>query len=459
MGTTNNHKGMVLVIDDEIRIGEAIKKALERCGYQVETVINGTLALERLKEASFEVVICDLKLPDMDGIQLLREIKENELDTAVIMITGYASVESAVSSMKLGAQEYICKPFKPEQIRAAVSKVLAQKNILDDRLQELYGHQIVIGKNSQMRNVFRLAQKVANNNANVLITGESGTGKEVVARTIHLFSPRAGRPFVTVNCAAIPEPLLESELFGHRKGAFTGATYTRKGSFELAHGGTIFLDEIGEMRVDMQAKILRVLDERKIKSVGAEEAFDIDVRVIAATNKNLEEEIRKGNFREDLFYRLNVIHIAIPPLREHKEDIPIFVNHFLQYYQEEMKKKTNGLSEEVMDLLMAYDWPGNIRELKNAIERAAILVENNSVIRKSHFPHQIQLLSSSTRKMSKEDDNADLKVIPPLKEIEIKYIKKVLAMCNGNKTKAAKLLGITPVTIWRKLGASLTTDK
>ena len=458
MDRSNNHKGNILVVDDEIRIGEAIKKALERSGYQVETAVNGTLALEKMKEAPFEVVICDLKLPDMDGVQLLREIKENQLDTTVIMVTGYATVESAISSIKLGAQEYICKPFKPEQIRAAVSEALEKRDILSDELQELYGHQIIVGKSPQMRKVFQMAQKVADNNSNVLITGESGTGKEVVARTTHAFSPRASKPFVTVNCAAIPETLLESELFGHRKGAFTGATYSRKGSFELAHGGTIFLDEIGEMKVDMQAKILRGLDERKVKRVGAEETIGIDVRVIAASNKNLEEEMRSGNFREDLFYRLNVIQIAIPPLREHKEDISILAHYFLKVYQEEMKKKINGFSEEVMNSLLAYDWPGNIRELKNAIERAAILVEKNSPLRKSHFPHQIQLLSPS-RCAKREGKEEGLKTIAPLKDMEIKYIEEVMEMCRGNKTKAARLLGITPVTIWRKLSKGLHSDR
>lgn len=464
MKATNNHKDKILVVDDEIRIGEAIKKALERSGYQVETAANGTLALEKLKETPFEVVICDLKLPDIDGVQLLREIKESELDTTVIMITGYASVESAISSIRLGAQEYICKPFKPEQIREAVSKALKQKNILDNELylnnglSGLYGNQIVVGKSLQMKRVFQLAQKVANNNSNVLITGESGTGKELVARTIHSFSPRANKPFVTINCAAIPETLLESELFGHRKGAFTGAAYTRKGSFELAHGGTIFLDEIGEMKVDMQAKILRALDDRKIKSVGAEETIDINVRVIAATNKNLEAEIRIGNFREDLFYRLNVIQINIPPLRDHREDIPILANHFLKIYQEEMKKRMNGFSEEVMNSLIAYDWPGNVRELRNAIERAAILVENNSLLRKSHFPDQIQLLNHR-RCTKKEGKGEELHFMAPLKDMEIKYIEKVLDICRGNKTKAAKLLGITPVTIWRKLSKESQSNK
>jgi len=295
-----------------------------------------------------------------------------------------------------------------------------------------------------MQQVFDLAARVAETDSSVLITGESGTGKEVVARVIHFRSPRANAPFVTVNCSAIPENLLESELFGHKKGAFTGAIYTKRGSFELANGGTFFLDEIGDMRVEMQAKILRVLEEKMVKKVGSEEEILVDVRVIAATNKNLSAEIHEGRFREDLFYRLNIVQIAIPPLREHKVDIPILARHFLKVFSTEMKKPVADFSEEALSLMTAYDWPGNVREVKNTVERAIIFASPGEMIRTSHFPPQLR--TEMTQRAP-----SPAKVFKTLAEAELDYLKEVLIACDGNKVKAAEILGISPSTIWRKL--------
>jgi DNA-binding NtrC family response regulator len=446
-------KGRILVVDDEERICEAVKKALERIGYAVETTQRALRALEKLQEDSFDMVICDIKMPEMDGIKLLDRIKEFDPSIVVVVITGYASIESAVESMKKGAQEYIPKPFSPSHLRLVVERAFEQRRLADENLylkgelKQLNGRDVVIGKSQAMQQVFELATKLAETDSSVLITGESGTGKEVVARLIHFYSLRANAPFVTVNCSAIPENLLESELFGHRKGAFTGALYTKRGSFELAEGGTFFLDEIGDMKLEMQAKILRVLEEKMVKKLGSEEEMLVDVRVIAATNKDLSAEIRASRFREDLFYRLNIVQIAIPPLRDHKVDIPILARHFLRVFSTEMKKTVTDFSEDAVNLMMSYDWPGNVRELKNTVERAVIFAKAGDVIRSSHFPPQFR---SATMQPSSPQNT-----FKTLEEVELAYIKEVLVACNGNRLKAAEILGVSPSTIWRKLQIGL----
>src|SRR3990172_7104090 len=443
-------KGRILVVDDEERICDAVRKALDRIGYVVETSRHATEALEKIHKGSFDMVICDIKMPGMDGIALLDRIKEYDPTMLVLMITGYASIESAVESMKKGAQEYIAKPFSPTHIRFLVERAFERRRAADENLylkgelKQLNGRDVVIGKSQAMQQVFDLAARVAETDSSLLITGESGTGKEVLARLIHFRSLRANGPFVTVNCSAIPENLLESELFGHKKGAFTGALYSKRGSFELANGGTFFLDEIGDMRVEMQAKILRVLEERMVKKVGSEEEILVDVRVIAATNKNLSAEIHEGRFREDLFYRLNIVQIAIPPLREHKVDIPILARHFLKVFSTEMKKPVADFSEEALSLMTAYDWPGNVREVKNTVERAIIFASPGEMIRTSHFPPQLR--TEMTQRAP-----SPAKVFKTLAEAELDYLKEVLIACDGNKVKAAEILGISPSTIWRKL--------
>ena len=443
-------KGKILVVDDEERICEAVEKALERIGYDVESSLDALVAWEKFQKSAFDMVICDIKMPGMDGMALLDRVKEHDATTLVIMITGYASIESAVESIKKGAQEYIPKPFTPDQIRFVVEraferKLLADENIyLRGELKQLYGKDVVIGKSQGMQQVFDLAVRVAETDSSVLVLGESGTGKEVVARLIHFRSHRASGPFVTVNCSAIPENLLESELFGHKKGAFTGALYMKRGSFELANGGTLFLDEIGDMKLEMQAKILRALEEREVKKVGSEEETPVDVRVIAATNKDLGEEVKAGHFREDLFYRLNVVQIGIPPLRERKEDIPLLARHFLKVFSTEMKKAVADFSEEALNFLVGYDWPGNVRELKNAVERAVIFAGPGELIRASHFPPQMRAEVERSRPSPSRE-------FKDLRTMEMSYIKEVLDACGGNKAKAAEILGVSPSTLWRKL--------
>ena len=443
-------KGRILVVDDEERICEAVEKALERIGYDVESSLDAFVAWEKFQKSSFDMVICDVKMPGMDGMALLDRIKEHDPTTLVLMITGYASIESAVESIKKGAQDYIPKPFTPDQIRVLVERAFERKRLADENiylrgeLKQLYGKDVVIGKSQGMQQVFDLAVRVAATDSSVLIMGESGTGKEVLARLIHFSSHRAGGPLVTVNCSAIPENLLESELFGHKKGAFTGALYMKRGSFELANGGTLFLDEIGDMKLEMQAKILRALEERKIKKVGSEEEAAIDVRVIAATNKDLGEEVKAGRFREDLFYRLDVVQIAVPPLREHKEDVAVFARHFLKLFATEMKKPVADLSQEALSLMMRYDWPGNVRELKNAVERAVIFARPGEPIRTSHFPPQLRTEMGEPKPFAVQGFKS-------LQALELDYIKEVLDACGGNKAKASAVLGISPSTIWRKL--------
>lgn len=443
-------KNRILVVDDEERICHAVKKALERIGYTVETSLDAGDALTKLHNSPFDMVICDVKMPGMDGITLLDRIKEYDPSKLVLMITGFASIETAVESLRRGAVEYIPKPFTPSHIRFLVERAFERRRLADENiylkgeLKQLNGKDVVIGKSQAMRQVFDLAARVAETDSSVLITGESGTGKEVVARLIHFRSLRGSAPFVTVNCSAIPEPLLESELFGHKKGAFTGALYTKRGSFELANGGTFFLDEIGDMKLEMQAKILRVLEERMVKKVGSEEEVYVDVRVIAATNKELSAEISEGRFREDLFYRLNIVQIAIPPLREHKIDVPILARHFLKVFCTEMKKSLADFSEEALNLMMSYEWPGNVRELKNAVERAVIFANPGEMIRTGHFPPQLRA-EMTQRALTPP------RAFKTLEEVELDYIREVLMACEGNRVRAAEVLGISPTTIWRKL--------
>ncbi|MBI4189637.1 MAG: sigma-54-dependent Fis family transcriptional regulator, partial [Betaproteobacteria bacterium] len=389
-------KGKILVVDDEERICEAVERALERIGYQVETSPGAIDALEKIHKGSWDMVICDIKMPVMDGMTLLDRIKEHDSNMLVLMITGYASIESAVEAVKKGAQEYIPKPFSPGQIRFFVERAFERKRLIDENLHlktelgQVNVRNVVIGKSQAMEQLFGLIAKVARTDSSVLITGESGSGKEIVARLIHFRGARADAPFVTVNCSAIPRDLLESELFGHKRGAFTGALDTKRGSFEQADGGTFFLDEIGDMRLEMQAKILRVLEDKKVKKVGSEDEVPVDVRVIAATNKDLAEEIKAGRFREDLLYRLNTVQIAIAALREHKEDIPLLARHFLKVFSAEMKKPATDFSEEALSLMLSHDWPGNVRELRNAVERALIFAGPGELIRTSHFPPELR---------------------------------------------------------------------
>ncbi|MBI4409291.1 MAG: sigma-54-dependent Fis family transcriptional regulator [Gemmatimonadetes bacterium] len=448
----------ILVVDDEPHIGESIKDALERVGYAVDVSLDAEAALARLDRDSFDLVLCDIKLPGMDGYELLRRVKEFYPELDVVMITGYASIESAVASVKEGAADYLSKPFTPEQVRHAVVHALERRHLVQENLvlrgelRHLLGDQVVVGQSESMQQLFDLAHTVAATDSSVLITGESGTGKEVLARFIHAASPRGQRPFVTVNCAAIPPNLLESELFGHRRGAFTGAIYSRRGSFELADRGTLFLDEIGEMPTDMQGKILRALEEHQIKPIGSEEAVRVDVRILAATNKNLAEEIRANRFREDLYWRLNVVQLAIPPLRERRQDVLPLAQYFLDVFAQELKKPIAGLSPDVVEAFSRYDWPGNVRELRNAIERAVIFAEPRKPLRVAHLPPSLR-----QQTVSREGARSPVP-FRSLREVENDYIRQILAACGGNRTRAAEILGISPVTLWRKLGKEHDAD-
>ena len=439
----------ILVVDDEERICEALEKALERTGYEVDTCLSAMDALALIRKGAWAMVICDIKMPGMDGMSLLDRIKEYDPNLPVLMITGYASIESAVEAVRKGAHEYIPKPFSPAQIRFLVERTFERKRLIEENLHlkaELGAHvrNVVKGTSQVMERLFDLVAKVAGTDSSVLITGESGSGKEVVARLIHFGGARAEAPFVTVNCSAIPNDLLESELFGHTRGAFTGAFYAKRGSFEQADGGTLFLDEIGDMRLEMQAKILRALEEKRLKRLGSEEEVPVDARIVAATNKDLRAEIRAGRFREDLYYRLDIVQIAIAPLREHKEDIPLFARHFLKVFSSEMKKPAADFSEEALSFLQNHDWPGNVRELRNAVERALIFANPGELIRISHFPPELREMAN-TRFHSPSGDFRSLRAV------EMDHIRAVLDACNGNKARAAEVLGISPSTIWRKL--------
>ena len=440
----------ILVVDDEERICEAVKRALERRGYQVDSRLSALDALEAVRKGTPDMVICDIKMPDMDGMSLLERIREHDPSILVLMITAHASIESAVEAVRKGAQEYIPKPFSPAQIRFLVERAFERKRLIEQNLylaSEL-GHaqvrNVVKGTSPVMRRMFDLVAKVAGSDSSVLITGESGTGKEVVARLIHFGGARAGAPFVTVNCSAIPNDLLESELFGHMRGAFTGALYSKRGTFEQADGGTLFLDEIGDMRPEMQPKILRVLEDRRVKRIGSEDEVAVDVRVVAATNKNLREEIKAGRFREDLFYRLDIVRLEIAPLREHREDVPVLARHFLKVFCGEMKKPPTDFSDEALRLLADHDWPGNVRELRNAVERALIFAGPGELIRNSHFPPGL-------RERAGARSQTDVKDLRSLQQVERTHIRAVLEACAGNKVRAAQILGVSPSTIWRKL--------
>ena len=441
--------GRVLVIDDEAHITDAVTRALERVGYVVDTASAPAEAWERLERTAPDAVICDLRLGEADGMELLARIHESYPAIAVIIMTGYASIESAVGAIRAGAVDYLAKPFNPGQLRHVVAKAVEQKRLREENLylkaelQQIGHDRIVIGQSPVMRQLFDNAHTVAATDSSVLITGKSGTGKEILARFIHGASARKDRPFVTVNCAAIPANLIESELFGHRRGAFTGAVYSRRGSFELAGSGTLFLDEIGEMPLDMQVKILRAIEERQIKRVGSEDVIDVDVRIIAATNKDLGQETGAGRFRDDLYWRLNVVHLVVPPLAEHPEDVVPLARHFMAVYAREQKKVVSDFSQEALDAFARYDWPGNVRELRNAVERAVIFAEAGKPIRLAHLPLHL-------REGAAKVTPASGRPLRTLREVEAEYIREVIEACGGNRRKAAEILGLSVVTLWRK---------
>lgn len=439
----------VLIVDDEKVIRDSFSRVLLKEGYVVEAVESGRLALERAAEEPFDIVVLDLKMPGLDGMETLRELKEKDPDVVSVMITGYPTIESAVQAVKLGAYDYLTKPCSPEELRIVMARAAERRKLsfeneqLRRRLEASAISEPIIGESKAMRLIMGISRKVASTESTVLITGESGTGKELVARAIHQLSPRKEKEFVAVDCNALVESLLESELFGHVKGSFTGAISTKHGLFELANGGTFFFDEVGNLSPNIQSKLLRAIQEREVKPVGGNQRIKVNVRIIAATNQNLMEAIAQKTFREDLFYRLSVVPVHLPPLRERKEDIPLLVQHFIQRYNRKRKKPVAGITPAAMEMLMKYNWPGNVRELENTIERAMILEEGEMITPKS--------LPWLFLREPAEKAAASSKRLVSLEELEKEHIEFVLQQTAGHKSRAAKILGIDRKTLYQKV--------
>jgi len=442
----------ILVVDDEESMRELLEIALGKDGHRIKTAASGKKALELIESDSFDLVISDIKMPDMSGVEVLRYLKQAEPGIPVIMVTAYASAETAVEALRLGAYDYLTKPFKIDELKANVENALEKRRLSEEvvhlkrELKHKHGLDNMLGTSSKMLELFSQITAVAATTSTVLITGESGTGKELAARAIHVGSPRASLPFVSINCGAVPETLLESELFGHLKGSFTGATTNHKGLFEVAHRGTVFLDEIAEMSPTMQVKLLRVLQERRIRRIGAAGEIDVDVRIIAATNKDLEQGVRDKSFREDLYYRLNVIPIHLPPLRERRDDVPLLAQHFLEEARESMTKRITRISEPAAEMLCRYDWPGNVRELQNVIERAVAL-ETTGVILPERLPEKVR--ESLAEEPQTASGEAEAEAPFPVDgidfgarvaELETRLLTQAMRHAGGVQTKAAKLL-------------------
>lgn len=438
----------ILVVEDDLENRTAMVKVLEGAGYKTLETDNGQQALDWILSDDIDLLVTDLRLPVMDGVELLKRAKAAEHDLEVIMITGHGTVEIAVEAIKEGAYDFITKPVKKAQLLRAIEKA-GEKQYLSRENRELRsqldrnGSRRIVYAGTEMRNVSRMVEQVAASTATVLITGESGTGKEVIADAIHAASPRRAKPLIKVSCAALPETLLEAELFGHEKGAFTGANARKEGRFELANGGTLFLDEVGEISPAVQVKLLRVLQDGKFERLGGTRTIDADVRILAATNKDLHKEVEEKRFREDLFYRLNVINIRIPSLRERKEDIQLLAMHFLKLYADKNNKPIEGFTEDAMLALTTYDWPGNVRELENAIERAVVFT-NGKQVPISVLPQNVSAFAESRHSLT-------FKIGTPLRELERRAIDITLQHTRGDKNMAARLLGIATRTIYRHL--------
>ena len=437
----------ILIVDDEKNYPLILSSVLEDEGFETLTANSGQAALEILKTSDVDLVLTDMKMPVMNGIQLLEKIKAKDPDLPVIMMTAHGTVEKAVDAMQKGAYNYVLKPFDNERLILVVNKANAMYRVIKENrrlrhdIESRYSFEKIIGKSKKMQDVFEMIRKVAPSTATVLIEGESGTGKELVAKAIHFNSPRRDDPFITVNGSALAENLLESELFGHEKGAFTGAVSLNKGRFEVADGGTLFLDEIGELSQNLQVKLLRVLQDKIVERVGGFKPISVNIRLIVATNKTLKEEVRQGRFREDLFYRINVMHISLPPLRERREDIHLLVDHFIEKYANERKSAPpiTGVEQEVDRLLIEYAWPGNVRELENAIERAMILCTGN-IISINDLPDDFKENINDTKFLDGIPEGAKLDETIAL--IEMKMIKRALNLTNHVQSNAADLLGI-----------------
>jgi two-component system response regulator HydG len=442
----------VLVVDDDPGHRTMLRTLLTGWGYTIHEADDGSTAIEKVHEQAFDLILMDIRMIKVSGLEALGEIKAFNPAIPVIIMTAYSSVETAVEALKSGAYDYLTKPLDFDELRLAMERAMDHRQLKEENrlLRESLGNhfdrQNIIGRSSAMVKLLETVAQVAPSEATVLITGESGTGKEMIAGAIHFNGPRKDGPFVKLNCAAITETLLESELFGHERGAFTGAHKRKEGRFRQAHGGSIFLDEISEMSLAMQVKLLRVLQDREITRVGGEEVINVDVRLIAATNKDLLKEIEVGRFREDLFYRLNVVTLKMPPLRERREDVPLLAKHFLETFCQKNRKELKGFTPQAMDLLLKYDWPGNVRELMNAVERGVVLTNSEYLDEKD--------LPLSTRDDETEGEAPLEQAIPgdlPLEEVEKASILKTLELTGGNKSEAARRLGITRRTLHKKL--------
>lgn len=441
-------KDKILVADDEQSMREFLDIMLKKEGYKVSLASNGEEVLKLAEKDIFDLILMDIRMPKLDGIAVLKKIKALSPETIVVMITAHASTDTAIMAMKEGAYDYVTKPFKVDEIKLIIRNALEKKNLqkenilLKQAVRDRYHFDNILGQSPKMLALYDLLEKVGPTKTNILIAGESGTGKELVAKAIHYNSPRKDKPFVTLNCGAIPELLIESELFGHMKGSFTDAIATKKGLFEMADEGTIFLDEISELPLLVQVKLLRVLQDKEFKRVGGTEDIRVDVRIISATNKGLEEAVREKRFREDLFYRLNVIQIKLPPLRDRREDIPLLIMHFLKRYSEELNKNITGISPETLRVLLNYDFPGNVRELQNIIERAVALESTHELTSQNLSSYLDQQPSLKKRSIDLDIPNEGLDLEKVVEELERNLLLKALDRTKGTKKKAAELLRI-----------------
>ncbi len=444
----------ILVVDDEENMCHMLSMVLGRAGYQVDYVLNGNDALDFLSKFPVDVVLCDIRMPKMDGMMFLDALRERDMDPLVIMMSAFGTIDTAVEAMKKGAYDYISKPFKPDEVLLTLRKAEERQRLKRENLyllknaRDRYSFENIVGKSRKMQELFAVIEKVADYKTTVLITGPSGTGKEMIARAIHFKGVRAPKPLVAVNCGGIPENLLESELFGHIKGAFTDAVKSKKGLFLEADGGTLFLDEVGEMPVSLQVKLLRALQEGEIRPVGENRTIKVDVRIIAATTKNLAKEVEKGTFREDLYYRLNVIHLEVPPLRERPEDIPLLIEHFISKHNKRLGMGIKGISRRAMKTLQAYSWPGNVRQLENVIERAMVM-SSGDVLEVEDLPDEIAR-SKDQRPMSGLPDKL-YSIKEATRWLEKELIVKALKKTGGNRTRAAKLLDISHPALLYKM--------
>jgi DNA-binding NtrC family response regulator len=443
-------KHKLLIVEDDAHLRDTLATFLGRVGYEVTTASDGREGLEKLESALPDLVLTDIHMPDMDGLELLAEIKARYPETIVMMMTAFSSIDSAVEAMRRGAEDYLSKPLQLADAQLSIERALERRALrsrlaqLETQVRDRYQFSQLIGKSPAMQRIFQIIERVAPTNTTVLISGRTGTGKELVARALHYNSRRANKPLVDINCGALPDQLVESELFGHQKGAFTGATEAKKGLFETAHGGTLFLDEVQALKPELQAKLLRALQERVIRRVGGRENIEVDVRVIAATNQDIAEAVKRGEFREDLYYRLNVVNIYLPELRERREDIPLLVEHFLKRYAAENEQEPRHFSNEAMRLLMSYDWPGNVRELQNAVEHALAIGAGPTLTIADLPLHLSGMLSVSGAPEPVGEGRT-------LEEVERRHILRILEETGGNHLRAAEILGIDRRTLYRKL--------